>query len=360
MTAVLRPLARGDADAFWRLVSTNIVDLTGMTSLPHSFELAVAQAAESHELVIDLAAGRMRLEHGSTRSLFFVLADAEGELIGASGVQFKDRVVNLAVHVRTSDDGRGLVARSSSAPWTRTELNSTFLLPAGRGGGNGTLLSRGRLLFLLIVGSQIPSLLVSHLRGVFDDDGTAPFWRAFGARFLPEWPTSLDAERALQSDPARVASLSRRVIELTPDLLRCLGPVNAASRPAFHLLRAEDLRPNGMYDPVDGGPTVIRQLDRTWSAHTRVVGSAVLVDVPSQRAVDALVSTVDIRDFAATRALVEFRSDGDLAITTQAARLLGVSVGALVSAVSLQPGPPSVQSRPGSVVGVGSKGRERQ
>lgn len=333
MTAVLRPLRREDADAFWQLVSENVGDLTGMTSLPHSADSALAQAIESSEVLVDLAAGRMQLQRGISRSLFFVLAEPDGRLIGASGVVFKDRVLNLAVHVRTSDAGTGLVARSSSTPWTRTELNSTFLAPEGRGAGHGTLLSRGRLLFLLIIGSQIPPLLVSHLRGVFDPDGTAPFWRSFGARFLPEWPTSPDAERALQTDPARIALLSRRVIALTPDLLSSLGPVNSASQPAFYLLGAEDFRPNGMYDPVDGGPTVVRALGQTSSARRRVVGAVVIDDAATLS--DALVSTVSVSDFAATRGGADLRADGSIVISSSTARHLAIDTGALVSVVAL-------------------------
>lgn len=340
--SVLRPLRRDDAEAFWRLVSEHVDDLTGMTSLPHSLESAIEQAIVSNEVVVDLAAGRLHLDRGVGRSLFFVLVEPDGRLIGASGVLFKDRVLNLAVQVRTSDDGTGLVARSSSATWTRTELNSTFLATAGRGRGQGTLLSRGRMLFLLIVGSQIPSLLVSHLRGVFDSDGTAPFWRTFGARFLPEWPTSPDAERALQHDPARIASLSSRVIALTPEVLRSLGPVNAASHPAFHSLRAEGLRPNGMYDPVDGGPTITRQLGQTSSARTRIVGTATLIDDAGSgagsEAVDALVSSVNIGEFAATRARVVLRGDGEVGLTSAIGARLGVEPGALVSAVPLGAG----------------------
>ncbi|MDA3039814.1 MAG: arginine N-succinyltransferase [Actinomycetota bacterium] len=285
-------------------------------------------------MLVDLAAGRMQTQRGVSRSLFFVLAEADGRLIGVSGVVFKDRVLNLAVHIRTSEDGNGLVARSSSTPWTRTELNSTFLAPAGRGAGHGTLLSRRRLLFLLIVGSQVPPLLVSHLRGVFDSDGTAPFWRSFGARFLPEWPTSPDAERALQTDPARIALLSRRVITLTPELLGSLGPVNAASQPAFCLLRAEDLRPNGMYDPVDGGPTIMRSLSQTTSARRRIVASAVIDDAAGPT--DALVSTVSVSDFAATRGQVDLRADGSIAISSSTARRLSIATGALISVVPLE------------------------
>ena len=338
MSAILRPLRRDDADAFWRLVSENVDDLTGMTSLPHSADSALALATESSEVLVDLAAGRMQLQRGISRSLFFVLVEPDGRLIGASGVVFKDRVLNLAVHVRTSDAGTGLVARSSSTPWTRTELNSTFLAPEGRGAGHGTLLSRGRLLFLLIIGSQIPPLLVSHLRGVFDPDGTAPFWRAFGAKFLPEWPTSPDAERALQTDPARIASLSRRVIALTPDLLGSLGPVNSASQPAFYLLRAEDFRPNGMYDPVDGGPTLVRSLGQTASARRRVVGAAFIDESVIDESVgstDALVSTLSVSDFAAMRCGVDVRPDGSIGVNSSTARQLAIDAGSLVSVVPL-------------------------
>ena len=120
------------------------------------------------------------------------------------------------------------------------------------------------------------------------------------------------------------------------------GPVNAASHPAFHSLRAEGLRPNGMYDPVDGGPTITRQLGQTSSARTRIVGTATLIDDAGSgagsEAVDALVSSVNIGEFAATRARVVLRGDGEVGLTSAIGARLGVEPGALVSAVPLGAG----------------------
>ncbi len=302
----LRPVRSTDASALWSLVAGHEDQLVGMTALPHREDHAALLAQRSESTLLDLAAGRFGLAEGEHRPVYFLIveeADGHERLLGVTGIEAKRGVLNLAVHIRTSDDGAGLVARSSSTPWTRTELNSSFLAPEARSRGIGTLLSRGRLLFLLLAGPQLPSLIVTHIRGVFDDDGTAPFWRAFGARFLPEWPTSTDAERALQDDPRRIAALSRRTIELTPEVLSALGPVNSASLPAFHLLRREDLRPNGMYDPVDGGPSLARPLNHTDSARRRLVGTLEVVDELDRSVTRrGLVSRLALADFIAVDA----------------------------------------------------------
>lgn len=330
--ALFRPVRSGDVASLWELVSGHVDELVGMTSLPTSLSMAEDLVAASRATVVDLAAGRFHLERNESRSVYFVVVDGDDRVVAVTSIDHKQQVLNLAVHLRTSDDGTRLVVRSSSALWNRTELGSTFVARSARGLGLGTLLSRARFLFLLLAAPQIPSVVAAHLRGVFDDDGTAPFWRHFGARFLSEWPASTDAERALQDDPARIASLSQRTIELSPEVLDCLGPVNNASRPAFHLLLQEGLRPNGMYDPVDGGPTLARPLGRTASAERRQVGT---VAAGLRFGRDALVSSVALGDFGAIRSPADVDDEGRVVLEERSIERLGLEPGRLVSAVFL-------------------------
>ncbi len=345
---VLRPVRSADAEAVWGLLAPSTGELIGMSSLPHSQEAAVETCQASGATLADLAAGSFAVAEGQARRLLFVIelvavaavgrdgAGGTARAVGLTGVTIKHRFPNLAVEVATSADGLGLVMASSSAPWTRTELDSSFLGPEARGRGLGKLMSRGRFPFLQLVGSQIPLTVVAHLRGRFDADGSAPFWRCFGAH-IASWPTSTDAERALTRQPELLDDLAGHRRPLTAEVLDSLGPVNAASLPAFHLLRSEGLVPNGMYDPIDGGPTLVADLAETESGRRRVHGRAHIrpSGAPARGpVVDALVSVAGIDRFRVTRVAVAL-GDRTIGIDRATADALRVDDDALLTAVPL-------------------------
>lgn len=352
--SILRPVRSSDAEALWDLLAPAADELIGLSSLPNDLDGAMAASRASGATLADLAAGSFRVEEGGARRLLFVIEgpDAEGgdgcstSVLGVTGVTFKHQYPNLAVEVATSADGMGLVMASSSVPWTRTELDSTFLGRQARGRGLGTVVSRGRFPFLHLVGSQIPATVASHLRGRFDDDGSAPFWRCFGAHLAP-WPTSTEAESALADDPALLDTLAGHRRPLTAEVLESLGPVNAASLPAFHLLGLEGLTPNGMYDPIDGGPTLVTNLADTVSGRHRIHGRAVIgpdeASTPGADGAagtagfDALVSVAGIDRFRVARATI-VADDATLTIDRPTAAALGVEPDTLLTAVPLDPG----------------------
>ncbi len=346
--SILRPVRSSDAEALWNLLAPAADELIGLSSLPNDLDGARAASQASGATLADLAAGSFRVDEGGARRLLFLIegADTEGDescgpaVLGVTGVTFKRQYPNLAVEVATSADGMGLVMASSSVPWTRTELDSTFLGRQARGRGLGTVVSRGRFPFLHLVGSQIPTTVASHLRGRFDDDGSAPFWRCFGANLAP-WPTSTEAEAALANDPALLDTLAGHRRPLTAEVLESLGPVNTASLPAFHLLALEGLTPNGMYDPIDGGPTLVTDLADTVSGRHRIHGRAAIGPTEGDGTgtgpadpVDALVSVAGIDRFRVTRAPIV--ADGrTLTIDQPTATALGVETDALLTAVPL-------------------------
>jgi arginine N-succinyltransferase len=327
IAVVARPARDDDAGGLWTLLRDAGAEVMGMSSLPGSLSDAESLCAHSAETVADLAAGSLRLDEGQASRIVLLAVDVDGRILGLTGVTLKSAVPNLAVRVATGEDGLGLVMRSSSVPWTRTELDSSYIGPDGRGRGVGTLLSRGRLMLLQLVASQIPSTVASHLRGRFDDDGTAPFWRCFGAHLAPQWQNSTEAELALIEDPSRLGDLAGHVRPLSAVVLESMGAVNAASMPAFHLLRAEGLRPNGMYDPIDGGPTVVAELADTATGQHRTWGRARLVDgrhESSRPGTDSLVSVTSIDRFRVIRAPVGL--DRRAAVTIDAERAASAGI----------------------------------
>ncbi len=335
-TAVLRPARTDDAAAIWELLAPAADEVIGMSSLPGSADAAQQVCDDTAATVADLATASFALADGQHRRLLFVACETDGTLLGLTGVTFKQAVPNLVVQVTTSEDGEGLIMRSTSKPWTRTELDSSFLGPGARGRRLGTLLSRGRFMFLHLVNSQIPGTVASHLRGRFDRDGSAPFWRCFGAHLAPHWQTSTEAELALLATPERLTELAGHVRPLTAEVLQSLGPVNAASMPAFHLLRAEGLKPNGMYDPIDGGPTIVAPLSDTMTGRQRTHGRARLADAGPT---DALVSVATVDRFRVIRADVTIDRAATITLDRATAEAVDIRPDALLAAAPLEPGP---------------------
>ena len=309
-----------------------------MTALPDSLLSSQQLCDHSAETLAQLATGSFQLADGEYRRLVFLAVDSVTRTpLGISGVTFKQSVPDLAVRVGTSGDGLGLVMRSTSDPWTRTELNSSFLGVDARGRRVGSLLSRGRLVFLNMVRSQIPTTISSHLRGRVEADGHAPFWDRFGSRFAPQWKTSIDAELGLIADPSQLELLAGHTLPLTAPVLESLGPVNAASLPAFHLLISEGLEPNGRYDPIDGGPTVIAAIDQLTTKRNHRHGPARLITPEQARADgrDSLVSVTSVAEFRVTRCAAVI-DDPAIGVTAEALTALGAAEGTLLAASQLE------------------------
>ncbi len=329
---LLRPVSVSDASEVWKILS-DATDTDGMSSLPGSLAATEQLCGHSAELLAELAAGSYRPTTGAVDRLLLVAEHPNNGIVGLTGCSFKHGVPNLGVRVETSLDGLGLSMHSASQPWTRTELDSSYLKPEARGQGHGAVLSRGRLMLLHLLSSQIPTSVVSHLRGTFDDDGNAPFWRHFGHRFVPAWATSAVAEEALGRDPSELQQLAGKSSPVSADVLDCLGKVNHASLPAFRALISEGLEPTELFDPVDGGPTVRAELDQTVTRRLRIHGRAKIlseVDGP-----DSLIGTVSIGSFRLTRGRAAGGDDGTVVITEGTAYRLGVDSSRLVAAAPL-------------------------
>ncbi len=328
-SAILKPLRAADGAALWALLEPAAPDLVGMTSLPGSAEAANAMCIASGSVLADLAAGADEALPSTSATVMFALVDGD-DVVGVTALTIKRHVPNLAVEVVTSGDGLGLDMKSTSVPWTRTELNSSYLAPSARGRGLGPLLSRGRFMFIHQVQRQIPATIASHLRGSFDADGTAPFWNCFGAHFAHGWADSVSAERALAADPTRLDDLAGHRRAVTAEVLASLGPVNHASLPAFRLLMREGLRPNGMYDPIDGGPTLVGERERTVTGRHRMHGRTVISNELVEP-VEALVAVTNVDRFRVMHVAASIGADNRITIDQPTATALQVAEGALLA-----------------------------
>lgn len=308
--AVLRPVVAEDGAALWDLLRRGEADVTGMSSLPTSAIEAEQRCHAVAATVATLDAGApTTVGPGSSAPLLLVLEGENGSLLGLTGCTIKDEVVNYSVEIGTSATGRGLSVVGRERAWTATELNATYLAPEARGQGLGSLLSRGRLAFLVPVAAHVPGLLVSHLRGPMGTGPSAPFWTRFGRDVLPQWSTSVTAEAGLIEDPERLGELTGHSLAVDPSLLDVVGSVHRLSLPAYRILQAEGFVSNGMYDPVDAGPTVTCDLvaTSTWRRHRRCrVDASERFDDPDgpAEAVDGIVTNGAVTGFRACRATV--------------------------------------------------------
>lgn len=291
---VLRPAAVDDLTDIVTLLRSHRHELTGMTSLSTDPALLEARLEDSVATVGALAAGRGVLEPGTAHHVVFVLVD-RGRIVGLTGVAVDGGTPSIQLRVTLDDAGENLVARCDVSTDPRTELESTFLGRTARGRGLGTLLSRGRFLWLHLVADRVPTTLVSYLRGCITDAGI-PFWESF-ARHLGDPPPPPPTDRSV---------LVGTAVPLDPELAERLGRLHPATRPAFELLVAEGLHPDGRFDPVDGGPTLSGRLHDTATARHLRWGRASAAaatpagDPPGGRRLDVLAAVPDIAAFAAT------------------------------------------------------------
>ena len=134
--------------------------------------------------------------------------------------------------------------------------------------------------------------------------------------------------------------MADRVLPLTASVLQSLGPVNAASLPAFHLLLREGLQPNGRYDPIDGGPTLMGSIDSLQTKIHHHHGPARVTEMSesggkSRVGRDALISVASVPDFRVTRGPV-LVSETSLGILPATAKALQVTDGTLLAVSTLE------------------------
>ena len=145
------------------------------------------------------------------------------------------------------------------------------------------------------------------------------------------------AERALADDPSRLDDLIGLRRAVTADVLASLGPANQASLPAFRLLMQEGLRPNGMYDPIDGGPTLVAERAETTTAKARRRGRVRVLETTSESASEALVAVTSVDDFRVARLRVDL-DDETVGLSEAEAGILRVQTGSLVAVAQLRSG----------------------
>jgi arginine N-succinyltransferase len=325
---VVRPADPGDFDALMELA---ILSGRGFTSLPEdeaTLNQRLAQSAAS------FSAALAPLEAWYS----LMLEDSEtGQVLGVAGVKaavglkrpfFSFRVVTMTQFssaIRTRFDHSALVLVNECSGWS--EVGSLFLRPERRGGGAGSLLSRARYLLMAAAPERFNDMVLSELRGWFDEDGTCPFWETVGCRFF-RLPFDQADLMSASTDGQFILDLAPRhpiYLEVLPKPVQeAVGRVHREGEPARAMLEQEGFRPQNLVDIFDAGPTMAARRDDIRTIRTSRAGRARVVE--ALEAAPMLVSRDAIAQFRAVRAPARLEGE-EIMVSADTACALGVGDG---------------------------------
>ena len=214
-----------------------------------------------------------------------------------------------------------------------TELCSLFLHPDYRGGTNGKLLSKSRLLFL----AQFPHLfserVIAEMRGFQNADGTSPFFEGLGRHFF-----KMDFDRVddltSMGKKSFIAELMPRqpmyVAYLPADAQEVIGKVHVSTAPARRLLEQEGLHFDGYIDIFDAGPVLQSRISELRALRESALATvATTAHSRQSSAADnepILISNTVLKDF---RMIVSYANpdQGQITLSEQEQVLLGCHAG---------------------------------
>lgn len=219
-----------------------------------------------------------------------------------------------------------------------TELCSLFLHPDYRGGTNGKLLSKSRLLFL----AQFPHLfserVIAEMRGFQNADGTSPFFEGLGRHFFKMDFDRVDDLTSL-GKKSFIAELMPRqpmyVAYLPDDAQEVIGKVHVNTAPARRLLEQEGLHFEGYVDIFDAGPVLQSRISELRALRDSALST---VSPAGQASAEdnepTLISNTVLKDF---RMIVSHAhpDQGQIALSAEEQVLLGCHTGDPVRTLSL-------------------------
>ncbi len=273
--SLLRSIALADAQPLVELIRHAGA---GLATLPQTVKQVEALVEESE---------------AGDRPTFVLERTDTGEVIGLSSIiaALPDAAHTVTCEVRHEDNTTKL--RPHEQFVGATELCTLFLTPEMRGGGNGRLLSLGRFLEIANRPALFADTLIVELRGVLDEEGVSPLWRAVCDRIFQI--DHVTAHRRLREDPGYLASLLSAdgwldLSPISPALRELLGRVHQNTEPARRLLAAEGFVETNDIDLLDAGPVLAcEKKDARLVRESMVIEVTAVVDTDAPR--DMLIST---------------------------------------------------------------------
>lgn len=246
---VIRPIEESDITGFYQLALKAGI---GMTSLPKNNDLLFSKIKKSLNSFINI-----NTEKEDYCFLFVLENVKDKKIIGCSGIvnvgttnepayyfhlNLKDQIIQLENHYQGA-----------------AELCSLFLHPEYRVNNNGKLLSRSRLLFMLLHDKFKNKQVIAEMRGYFDKDDISPFWHEmFETKFNI---SSFDAiEIRSSGNKQKIIDLigldAININNISSDTKSKIGAVYPSTEAAKALLEKEGLKFNNYVDIIDSGPAL--------------------------------------------------------------------------------------------------------
>ena len=334
----IRPVERDDLDTLVALASKTG---GGLTSLPADSDTLSARIERSLMTWQDKLP---RAEQGYV----FVLADSETDhAVGICAIEvavgLQDPWYNFRVgtQVHASKElnvYNVLPTLSLSNDHTgSSELCTLFLDPDYRGGKNGYLLSKSRLLFMAAFRDRFMQKVVAEMRGVSDEHGRSPFWDSVGSRFFSMSFNDADYLSGT-GQKAFIAELMPKhplyIDYLTPEAQAVIGQVHPQTAPARAVLEAEGFRFQNYVDIFDAGPTLECDIDQVRAIRDSRLQQVVLHEQPDETWPLCLVANENYHQFRAVLLPANMHSE-TIALTSAQAAVLCCQPGDRLRVVTL-------------------------
>lgn len=341
MTLLVRAITADDLDGFLDLAAQSGGGMTTLKAdrprLAQRINVACASFAE--EITPPL------------RDYVFVMEESEsGRLVGVCAIKgsvgldapFYNYRLGTLVHSSTELNvfSQMDMLYLSNDLTGSAELCSLFLHADYRGGSNGKLLSKSRLLFMAQFAHLFPSRVIAEMRGFQRADGSSPFWDHLGRHFFKMDFNQADDLSSL-GKKSFIAELMPRhplyVAYLPPEAQEAIGMVHQQTAPARRLLEQEGLHYEGYVDIFDAGPVLQARI-----AELRAVRESRLFSIdnaPAPRVESAQPMLIATTSLAGFRVIVDTAADAstNLVLSAKTRRLLGCDPGDRVRALRLDP-----------------------
>lgn len=338
---VIRPIAPQDIDLLHEIA---IESGPGFTSLPDQREFLEQKVHGS------VAALQRSETLPGTETYLFVLEDQQtGEVAGTCGIAaavgldapFYHYHIGTLVH---SSRELGVYNEFKTLNLCNdytgsSELCTLYLRPEYRQGGNGSLLSKSRFLFIAEHSERFADRIIAEMRGYTDEQNTNPFWEGLGRHFF-----SMDYDRADSltgsGNKVFIAELMPKhsiYIHLLPEAAQqIIGKVHPNTEPACQMLHDEGFRFEQYVDIFDAGPTLAaRQSDIRAIAQSRRVRVSIDDSPVPEDAPRYLIANTSALQFRCTLAALK-PGRQQVALSSELAAALKVSAGDQVRLVAVK------------------------
>ncbi len=291
-----------------------------------------------------------QINEEQARIFFFVLEDLEEErIIGTSAIEAQvayhgpyytyyvttliQKYRSLDLHQENAITQPNKILYLSNDYQDSSLLCTLFINPANRSLGEGSLLSRTRLLFIAEFPDFFSNRIIAEMRGVYDQNMEFPFWDSVGQRFYNM--DIIEAEKILAIEGTHIVTELNPRLPIYVPLLplatqKIIGEVNVNTKPALHTLGKEGFFFQNHIDVFDGGPILeARKKDiRTVKTSQVAIIVGFLPPVSKDESKDFLYIVCNAKlNFRATLAKVQWHKEEGVFLEKSIVQLLELSIG---------------------------------